>query len=186
MRLFVALEVPAELRAAIDRRLAPRRAGSPAARWVREDNFHVSMVFLGETAEAKLERLAAELTTAFAAAAPIALGLGGIGSFPAGRAARVLWLGVEAGPGLATLQAAVAAACHAAAGVELEKRPYHPHVTLARCDPPWPRHRVDELRAAFGELRESFEAAEGILYQSRPGRGGARYSPLARFEMLIP
>jgi 2'-5' RNA ligase len=184
MRLFAAFEVPAELRAAIERRLAPRRAESPAARWVREDGLHVSLVFLGETAEAKLDRLQAELTTAFAAAAPIALGLGGIGSFPPGGAARVLWLGVEAGPSLATLQAGIAAACHAAAGVAMEKRPYHPHVTLARCDPPWPRHRVDELRAAFGELREGFEAGEGILYQSRPGRGGARYSPLARFPLI--
>jgi 2'-5' RNA ligase len=183
VRLFVAFEVPPALRAAIAERLAPHRAGAPRARWVSEENLHLSLVFLGERPEATLAPLGDELAAAFAGAAPISLRLRGVGSFPGGGAARVLWLGVEAPPGLAPLQGAVATACRSAAGVEPETRPYHPHVTLARCDPPWPRRRVDELRAAVGDLDQEFTAAEGMLFRSTPGRGGARYSPLARFPL---
>ncbi len=183
MRLFVALEVPAELRGAIAERLAPAREAGPPARWVRDEGLHLTLVFLGETPETKLASLDAELTAAFAAAPPLALRLGGIGSFPERRAARVLWLGVAADQGLAPLQGAVAAACQTAAGVEPEARSFHAHVTLARCDPPWPPARVEALRAAFGDLGARFVVSEGILYQSRPGRGGARYSALARFAL---
>jgi RNA 2',3'-cyclic 3'-phosphodiesterase len=184
MRLFVALEVPEAVRREVERRLAAVRTNLPPAHWVSPEAIHLTLVFLGEIEPARLDPLTAALEQAAALHPPLALALADGGTFPPRRPARVAWVGVVAGPGLGALQADVERAAVAAGGIAPEDRPYHPHVTLARCSDAWPRAAIDTFTTAFaGPVGEPFTAAEVLLIESQLGRGGARYRTAAQFPL---
>jgi RNA 2',3'-cyclic 3'-phosphodiesterase len=184
MRLFVALEVPDPPRRDVRRRVDGVRDRLPRARWVDPDNVHLTLLFLGETAEGDVPALAAGLREAFARCPPLEMRLVGGGTFPPGRPARVAWVGVEAPDELMTLQADVTRAAVEALGFEPEERPYHPHVTLARCPSPWRRDSVEKFANAFtGPIGQPFVADHGILFESRLSPQGARYRAVEVFPM---
>lgn len=177
MRLFVALEIPEPVRREVSRRMAGLRERLPKARWVDPAAIHLTLVFLGEVADAKdVDRLAAALRAAFAPFPPMTLRLSEAGTFPPGRPARVAWLGVDAPDELEDLQAAAVRAAAEAVGHEPEDRPYHPHVTLARCPSPWGKDIVAKLSAAFpAEVGPPFAVDRGVLMESKLSPRGARY-----------
>jgi len=187
MRLFVALEIPEPARREVRRRMAGLRERLPRARWVDPDVLHLTLLFLGEVAPERVAELAGRLGQAFAAHPAMALRLAGGGTFPAGRPARVAWVGVAGPPELAPLQAAVARAAREAlepaAGREAE-RPFRPHVTLARCPSPWPRGAAEKFAAAFpGEIGPPFVADRGVLVESHLSPRGPRYRHLAELPL---
>jgi 2'-5' RNA ligase len=185
LRLFVAFDLPEEVRAAMRRRLTKLRAQLPQSRWVDPDQAHLTLVFLGHHPEMRLAPLQAALAEVFARYPPLALRLHGGGTFPQGRPARVAWVGVKAPPEMQPLQHDVA---DAAAGVldwEPEKRAFHPHVTLTRCNPTWPRAQAERFHSeVLGPWGEEFLATEGVLVRSRLSPRGAQYQALARFPLL--
>lgn len=184
MRLFVALDVSPDSRAELQRRAAELRRVLPAARWVDLSGAHLTLVFLGEVGEAHLPSLGRALDTAFASHAPMELQVVGGGSFPPARTARVVWAGVAAPPGLAALQEDLALALADAVGYVPENRPFHPHVTVARCDPPWPRAAADRFAEAFADaVAPPFRVEDGVLMRSTLGRGGARYEVVSRHPL---
>jgi 2'-5' RNA ligase len=185
MRLFVALEIPEPVRREVRRRVAGLRERLPRARWVNPDVLHLTMLFLGEVAPERVAALAERLRSAFALFPELPLRLAGGGTFPAGRPARVAWIGVTAPPELAPLQAAAAQAAREAIGVpEPDERPYHPHVTLARCPSPWPRGAAEKFAAAFpGEIGPPFVATRGVLVDSRLSPRGPSYRDLAELPL---
>ena len=193
MRLFVAIDIPPEIQGELERRTAALRSSLPKARWVKPRAMHLTLVFLGETGEERLPALHRELRTAFAAGEPMTITVGVppeagqrhvIGAFPPRGRRRVLWAGIEADGDLGGLQARVADAVERAAGVEVERRPYHPHLTLARCKPPWSPAAVERLAADFGaEPVGSFSADHGSLIASELLPTGARYRTLESYPL---
>ncbi len=193
MRLFVAIEIPPEIQLELDRRMVRMRASGatekprptlPRARWVKPEAMHLTLVFLGETEAEPLPELHRELAAAFAAGAPMELTVAGLGAFPPRGRKRVLWTGVETGGDLGGLQARVAEAVERATGIEPDRRPYHPHLTLARCKPPWPAAAVARLAAAFGEQPAgTFTAIRGSLIASELHRSGARYRTVESYPL---
>jgi 2'-5' RNA ligase len=193
--LFLAFELPAELRARIGERVESLRCSLPAASWVPAARMHLTLVFLGEVEEAKLSALGAALRPVFAAAPRLLLRITEPGTFPPHRPARVAWLGVGAVPSEQTPQMSaregVLAAVERSARLALaplveyafEDRPYHAHVTLARPRRPWGREAVARFRAACGDLAGEWEAARVVLMESRPGSDGARYSVCRDFAL---
>jgi 2'-5' RNA ligase len=184
VRLFVALEVPEPPRRDLRRRVDAVRDRLPGARWVDLDAVHLTLLFLGETAEADVPALAAGLRQAFAHCPPLDLRLGSGGTFPPGRPARVAWVGVEAPEALQTLQEEITRAAVETLGFEPEERAYHPHVTLARCPAPWRREAIDKFRNAFtGPIGPPFVAGRGVLFESKLSPKGARYREIGIFPM---
>jgi 2'-5' RNA ligase len=184
LRLFVAVEVPEPPRRELRRRVDAVRDRLPRARWVDFDNVHLTLLFLGETAEAEVPALAAGLREAFARCPPLGLRLAAGGSCPPGRPARVAWVGVEAPDALQTLQAEITRAAVETLGFEPEERAYHPHVTLARCPAPWRREAIDKFRNAFpGPVGPPFVAGQGVLFESKLSPKGARYREVEVFPM---
>ena len=185
MRLFVALEVPEPPRREVRRRVDAVRDRLPRARWVDLDNVHLTLLFLGETAEGDVPALAAGLREAFARCPPLDLRLSSGGTFPPGRPARVAWVGVEAPEELTTLQADITQAAVAALGFEPEERAYHPHVTLARCPDPWRREAIDKFKTALtGPIGPPFVADHGVLFESKLSPKGARYQVVETFPLM--
>jgi 2'-5' RNA ligase len=184
MRLFVAIEVPEPSRRDVRRRVDGVRDRLPRARWVDLDNLHLTLLFLGETDEARVPALAAGLRAAFARCSPLPLRLAGGGTFPPGRPAKVAWVGVESPPELLVLQSDITSAAVEALGFEPEKRPYHPHATLARCPDPWRRDAIEKFTNALtGPVGPPFVADHGVLFESKLSPKGARYRAVEVFPL---
>lgn len=140
-RLFVSLEVPASI-AELLLRLDP---GLPGVRWVAAEQLHLTLAFLGQVAPES----AADLRTRLAAIrfSRFFLPLQGIGTFPVKGRPKVVWLGVGRGhPHLFQLHKRVTDAA-LAAGFEPDLHPWHPHLTLARCEDVTPQKMSPFLRA---------------------------------------
>jgi RNA 2',3'-cyclic 3'-phosphodiesterase len=181
MRLFVAMEIPEEVRSAIGALASKLRPTCRNARWVRIEGLHVTLKFIGETSPEK----AAEIRAALApipSRTSIPMNFRGLGFFPNERRPRVLWAGIEAGPDLAALAAAVETAL-GALGIPREERAFSPHLTLARFDTP---RGLDALHGAIekaGLLEFGVATAKEFhLYQSVLKPGGAEYTRLATFS----
>lgn len=124
-RLFVAIALPDAVRA----ELARLRRGLPGARWVPEENFHLTLRFIGEVNNVTTDEIAGNLDHIREMGFDMALD--GFGVFESKGKARALWVGVKADEALVRLQRKVEQAV-AAAGLEREPRKFKPHVTLAR------------------------------------------------------
>lgn len=181
LRLFAALDVPADRLEALRGVTAGWLGALPGARLVPPGNQHVTVKFIGWLDEGLLAAVAGALGRACAAAAPIELALGGLGAFPHTRRARVVWAGL--GGGTEAL-AALAAACDEALaplGVPAETRPFRAHLTLARIDPP--RRLPEPLPEPPPAARLPFIAGQVVLYRSHLGPGGPRYEALRSLRL---
>ncbi len=180
MRLFVALEIPSAVRENLAALLNSLRGLSPQTRWVRPENLHATLKFIGEVPEAKL----ADIRRALAGARsdqPVALDFRGLGFFPNEKHPRVFWAGIEASPNLKTLAADIEKATENL-GIAREQRPFSPHLTLARFEPP---RLPKKLRAAIQEnaTREfgSLRTNQFRLIESKLKPSGAEYTTLESF-----
>lgn len=182
MRLFVALDIPDEVRTTLAALAAKLRPASRDARWVRVEGLHVTLKFIGETSAEKVESIKAALA-AIPPRSAFSIAFRGLGFFPNERRPRVLWAGVETGPELAALAAAVETSLEAL-GIAREGRAFSPHLTLARFDSP---RGLEALHSAIeGAAPAEFGATtakEFHLYQSVLKRGGAEYTRLATFSL---
>lgn len=181
MRLFVAIQPPEEVVAALARlrqRLARRLGeGRAGPRWVRPERMHLTLAFLGEVEPALVPELGRRLEAAAARFAPFRLVLDRLGGFPPERPARVLFAEpAEPGP-VPDLARAVRLAA-AEAGCPPKEARFHPHLTLARAG----RRRL-EVPDLEPEL-PGFEVEEISLVHSilhGPDRG---YETLAAAPLL--
>jgi 2'-5' RNA ligase len=179
VRLFVALEPPEEVRRAIDERVAAERGRLPAANWVRPENLHLTLVFLGELPETRVLEAERALAAAAAACAPAnEVTVAAAGGFPERGPIRVVWLGLEPVAELARIADALRAAARAA-GLPFDAKPFRAHLTLARCRRPWPAALRAELTRLAPAPPASFRAARAALVASVLGGGGPRYTTVA-------
>jgi 2'-5' RNA ligase len=182
LRTFVALELPPEVKRRLAQTQAGLRPGAPSVRWVDLDGAHLTLKFLGPTAEAAVEPIGAALRSAAAGQGALRLRTTHLGVFPSQRAPRVLWLGLDGDLArLGQLQQRVEAAL-APLGYPTERRPFWPHLTLGRVRPeasPAERSAVGAAVAAAAPAAPVwFEVGEVSLMLSQLSPRGARYSPL--------
>lgn len=174
LRLFVAVDVPGEVRAALSDAVRPLRERFPRARWVPPDNWHVTLKFLGRTWPRLLGWVEESIADTAATRGSFDVALSELGSFPSARRARVLWAGLEDSVGgLADLAATLDRAL--AKEFEPEKREFAAHLTIARSDPPIALG--DELTRVEGP-RLSFTVDRLVLYRSHLRRPAPRYEPV--------
>ena len=183
MRLFVAAAPPPAALDHLAGALAEARRGSQSGdplRWIPPERWHLTLVFLGEVADARVDRLAAGIGQVAAAGPPFALGLRGSGAFPG-----VLWIGLAGD--LADLGRLARAARRAvrAAGVAVERRPYRPHLTVARSRQPAAAalHAARDRLGAYAGPVFSIDALR--LVRSYPGPQ-PRYEQVAAWPLAGP
>lgn len=177
MRLFIAIDLPAELKQA----LGKQRSDLPGARWVALEQIHLTLAFLGEVEESSLERLHAELSRIHLS--PFTLTFTGRGCFPNRQRPRVLWIGLAPHPHLTQLAAAVQSAI-LACGLPVEERPFSPHITLARLKFPAVREVGLFLDQPLPVPLPVLPVQEFILFQSRLTPHGAEHLPLTIFPLM--
>ena len=186
MRLFIALEIPSAVRDHLAELIKELQntgyVGSKSeARWVRPENLHVTLKFIGHVDAGKLEPIRNALAQV-RSGQPVDLRFRGLGFFPSERRPRVLWAGMEASPNLAPLAKDIDVSLEKF-GIPRETREFTPHLTLARFDPPGISERlrmaVQENSARdFGTLHKR----EFHLIESKLKRVGAEYTALRSFS----
>ena len=181
MRLFVAVNLPAEARESAARAVSPLVKAALPVKWTGGDGIHITLKFLGEVDEALAGPIGAALTAAVAGVKPFELALGGFGAFPDLSRPRVLWFGVERHPALELLANYVEKAV-GPFGFSPELRPFQPHLTMGRA-------KREARPAAFRSLGDlarevSWEAVISVasvdLMQSTLGSAGASYRVVSR------
>lgn len=173
MRLFTALEPPPHVVDALRGAVRRGRRHEPGLRWIPPEEWHLTLVFLGEIGPERLTLLGPALQRAAAAHPPLALELNGWGTFPRqSPPASVLWAGVGGDArGLADLVEDLRRAA-GEAGVETGERPYVPHITIARSRP---ARDLDATVEALGNPPHlGWNASRVELVESVPG-SGTRY-----------
>ena len=173
MRTFVAVFPPPGVRRAV-LEAARREISGERVRWTRPHNFHLTLKFLGEVPEERLEEIAAALRQTCARHGPFDASLSGFGAFPSARRARILWVGVGAGSDEVRVLAADVDAALEPLGFGGKERPYAPHATLGRIrgrpasllelPPIAPEERG--FRVGRADLVKSTLTAEGSVYET--------------------
>lgn len=177
-RIFVAIPLDAHVRNALD---AWPKPDIPTARWVRKEQYHITLKFLGDVTPPQVESVGAAVRQiASEWSGPIQLGVEGIGAFPNVKRARIVWAGLVGDiQGLAGLQRRVEDAL-ATEGFEREERAFRPHITLARIKVPQPLPRFEGPSRSFGRwTAQCIQVMESVLHPE-----GARYS--VRVEAPLP
>lgn len=178
MRLFIALDIPAEVRAALTSYMERARLLAPEARWARVEGLHVTLKFIGHVDDAAVGKIKTAL--ALVKTSPFEVKFTGVGFFPNPNAGRVFWAGVEGGDSLPQLASTIDAAMEKL-GIPRETKAYHPHLTLARTS----SRPLRGLKPLLDEPPQfgTMTAREFFLYQSQPQKGGSKYTKLERFEL---
>jgi 2'-5' RNA ligase len=184
VRLFVALETPSAVRENLAALIREFRAIAPQAKWVRAENLHVTLKFIGEVADTRLEAIRTALSDVHSNL-PVTLDFRGLGFFPNEKHPRVFWAGIEASANLKALAADVESTAEKL-GITREKRPFSPHLTLARFET---REVPEKLSSAIGEnaARDfgSLHTNQFHLIESKLKPAGAEYTTLHSFPFVL-
>src|SRR5262245_3660938 len=171
--LFVATEVPDDVRAEVAEAVAPLRERFPKARWVPEQNQHVTLKFLGSTYPRLVAWVTSTVGEVAARHAAFTTRVEGLGAFPNARRGRVLWAGLaDAGSAFQRLAADLDEAL--SKEFKSEKRAFTPHLTVARFDPPVAVD-TDEIRYESA----AFAVERIVLFRSHLRRPAPVYEPMA-------
>lgn len=182
LRLFLAIDLPANVRQALGKLQTRLQPLYNAGTYPASENLHITLHFLGDTAVSRLP----ELIRAFEAVEMpyLTLRLSHLGYFPDARKARVAMVGLDGDtPLLADLYDRLGAELRSL-GFRLDHRKYVPHVTIARFKfPPRGECVEDAVLTAQTMLQsaEPFVVRQFTLYESTLDSKGARYAPLGRF-----
>jgi 2'-5' RNA ligase len=180
MRLFIAVEVGAEVRRQIKAEVFRLQPISPSAKWVDLERLHLTLVFIGAQPDSRVPEIKDILEEVTRVHRPVTLRVERIGAFGRLRTPRVLWCGLEGDlAGLGAIKNELEQKL-IPLGYQPEKRDFKPHLTLARARDP----NGDAALAlclqrcttrSFGELRVD----RLVLFRSDLSPKGAKYTPLA-------
>ena len=190
VRLFVACEVPDEVKQAIGEVIETLRGRSGnAVRWIRPEGVHVTLKFLGEVPVKQLPAIKLAIQEATVGHSPFELEFSSIGTFGGREGLRIMWVGI-AGDVL-RLEALVRAvnAALAVVGFEPERRPFRPHLTLGRVRDEISTRQRAEIEVAVGKMDvppSAWRTPQVSLMRSRLTAQGAFYDVIATFPLKVP
>jgi 2'-5' RNA ligase len=178
-RLFLGVPLPDDVREALREHLGRALPGGVPGRAVVPANWHLTLRFLGDT-DADRHRALVRALEAAEVGPRFAMVLGGLGAFPHPRRAGVLWVGVDEGADALKRLAAVAEDAARQAGFPAERKPFSPHLTLSRLQPP---RDLEAMVAAAPAFARRMEVDAVVLFRSHLGAGPPRYERMASFAL---
>jgi len=178
-RLFIAVDIPQRIKDDI----VSTYLAIPGAKWVKEDQLHITLRFLGEPDAVTEEKIIFALNTI--SFPPFCIALKGCGYFPPRREPRILWIGINDQKNVTALQGKIERLL-ISAGISPDKRRFHPHVTISRLNNS-PVNRVIDYLTNYSLFQsEPFYINEFCLYSSILRKEGACYTKEATFKLSNP
>lgn len=185
MRTFVAIELPAQIKEQIASVQAELKKTSAQVSWVKPDNIHVTLKFLGEVSEEKIDAVYSATQVGCQGRKTFRISLKGLGGFPNLKRPRVIWVGTSQGEKeLVDLQSRIETELEKK-GFPKEERKFTPHFTIGRIKFPKGIETLSEKveRAEFAT--PEFEVKEIVIMQSQLHPSGAIYTPLKKVPLEI-
>lgn len=178
----MAVRPPPEVVAAVSERVGSAQVtgAEPGMRWATADHWHFTLLFLGPVAQ--LAPVEGALGKAAGAHLPFSVQVGGASAFPGEQRARVVWLGVADGAAPLVALAATVAAALRPVGYTGDRRPFRPHLTVARLKAPAPVPRT-VVSLGPAPVGPAWVVDEVLLYRSDLSPSGSTYTVLGRFPL---
>ncbi len=180
LRAFVAFELAADIIRHAEKLQGDLTTRGLRLRWVRAQNIHLTMKFLGDIRETDIPDVTAAMQTAVQGFGPLDLAVQGMGAFPGVKRPRVLWIGL--GGQVELLKRLHAGLEEALEGVGFpkEKRPFKAHLTLGRTKGAIkPQRLIDAIQELGHYSPRLFQVRQLVLFQSDLHPQGAVYTPKA-------
>lgn len=133
LRIFIGIFPPPEIQRTIAAIQSTFKVDNSLVRWESQNKFHITVKFLGDIAEKRLDQLQAVLDAAAGTIPPFEITLLSVGCFPSVHSPKIVWIGSppDDNPDLIQCFGAVEEAC-AEVGFKKDERAFHPHITLGR------------------------------------------------------
>jgi 2'-5' RNA ligase len=178
-RVFAAIDISSEARRAVTEYISRLRAEFPdaTARWERPEKLHITVKFAGSLDDKQLGIFTQRVKAAAEAVQPFRMKLSGMGAFVKRRGPSVLWLGVE------QLSKSDSLGQVATMLDGEEKRPFHPHITIARVrDARKAKWLIEQHREMKFESAD-FEVNKLVIYESKLLPTRSVYSEISSFAL---
>ena len=177
MRLFVAVNLPSDIRERLWSCSEPLRCKGYRIRWVGAESLHMTLKFLGDVQDEREPALIAAVDAAVTRSKPFLLPIESLGVFPSPSRARVILVGCKAVPPLELIQQRLERQVEML-GCTPEARTFRPHITLGRVKR---GVRASDLKGLNDWLEQiecssEFTVRAVDLMRSELGRSGARYT----------
>ena len=184
MRTFIAIEIPEEIKKEMAKVQDELKRSGADAGWTRPEGIHLTLKFLGEVPEAKIEEIKNALVQAAEATSRFRLKITGAGAFPNPKNPRVVWLGVSGDiDKLSALQGSVEESM-TAMGFDREERAFSPHLTLARIKYLRPRYSWQTAIDSIKDIKlAEFDVDHVSLMKSDIKPSGAVYTEIGRARL---
>lgn len=158
----------------------------PQARWVARENLHLTLAFLGDVENSKLDAVCGAVRDVASRQFSFEAACRGVGAFPNLRRPSVVWVGFG-GDGASRLKMLHEELAHQLEGLGFEREPqFTPHLTVAR----WrvPRRGGTDVAPELGRFRDwtggTLAVSEVVVYSSHLSNDGARHQPIARAPLM--
>ena len=190
IRTFIAIALPGSIQQKLDQVAhSLKNEQTQAVRWVTGKNIHLTLKFLGEVEDTKIEAINQAIKWASQNVHPFELSAGGVGTFPNLRRPRVIWVGVQAPADLGELAAAIDKGTQPL-GFPGEDRPFSPHLTLGRVSQNASPLEVQAIAQVLSTARignlGTFTVTQVTLFRSDLQLGGSVYTPLFTASLNTP
>ena len=184
-RVFCAIEIPEAVGRSIYRYINELQTRFPyvEASWNRQQNFHLTLKFVGNISPDRVNDLSSAAAAASKSNAPFSIRVAGTGSFPGHGPPRVLWIGVnDQTQQLQRLQQRLEEEC-AHVGFEREERSLHPHVTVARLRKTNGSRELVRTHLEMGFQPLEVSIKELVVFRSQLGPNGSNYSVVSNHHL---
>ena len=179
IRAFIAFPLPEMIKIQISDIQERLKSDHLPVRWVRPENIHLTLKFLGEISTSSIDVITGAIRETVLGCRPLMLVTKGIGVFPGIKKPRVLWIGTSGDiKPLLKIQGSLESNLEKQ-GFAREKRPFKSHLTLGRFKGQIPIEKLSGILRFYSDFSsEPFEARELILYRSELRPSGAIYTKI--------
>lgn len=186
IRSFVSIGICEDVRSKLSTAASRLQNTGAKVTWVPSGNLHVSLAFLGDIRTDTCEILGEAIDRVCSLHKQFSIEISDVGTFGRPGSPRVIWAGISDSQSLVNLQAGLYSEL-VSLGMELESRPFHPHVTLGRVRS---SRNCDDLVKGIARISSSEFGSTHVssveLMQSVPGKGGARYEVIHQSRLAKP
>jgi len=183
IRTFIAISVLEEIKKNIADLQRKLKGCGGHIKWVRTESIHLTLKFLGDVEESKIDTIADSLKKAVRTQKSFKISVSGTGAFPNIRQPRVLWVGIDEGKEILTSLASEIDRVCTALGFKPEKRKFSAHLTLGRVKFQKNINTTLNTMNAANFKGGSFRAEEIIIMKSELRPEGALYTPLHKIKL---
>lgn len=184
MRTFIAVELPETIKKKIGELQAPLKKTNAFVSWVKPENIHITLKFLGEVPEEKINEVFSATELALKNAGKFKMNLKGTGAFPDSKRPRIIWIGAEKGGEELSNMAGKLEEEMEKIGYPKENRKFSPHFTMGRVKSPKNIEKLMELVKSTDFETEDIEVNEVTVMKSQLHPAGAIYTPLKKIALL--